>query len=161
MFLNRDSSRIDGFFGPLKANYGHDRGQITTTQSYASHNSTTNLYSAFPLIPKDQVKNYGKIILKYLSDEYKNKLTFIQMNEPCVWCELTIPCRHTIQLGYIININSISKKFLRVTNDPQNLPNQVIISDDTVPVQKTRSSFLARIDPYFNLYGKIHMLTRF
>ena len=138
MFLNWDSSRIEGFFGLLKANYGHDRGQITTiiqnlnnfgnvlkTQSYATQNSTTNLYSQFPLIPTDQIKNYGKMILNYLSKEYKCKLTCTKMNEPCVWCELrkqkselTIPCRHTIQLGYIIDINRISKRFLRVTSDP-------------------------------------------
>jgi len=30
MYLNWDSSRIEGFFGLLKANYGHERGKITT-----------------------------------------------------------------------------------------------------------------------------------
>ena len=68
MYLNWDSSRIEGFFGLFKANYGHERGQITTvinnlnnfcsvlkTQSYASQNRTTNVYSQFPLIPNKEI----------------------------------------------------------------------------------------------------------
>lgn len=63
-YLNWDSSRIEGFFGLLKANYGHERGKITTvinnlnnfcsvvkTQSYTSQNKITNMFSKFPLIP--------------------------------------------------------------------------------------------------------------
>ena len=174
MYANWDSSRIEGFFGLFKGNYGHERGKITTvinnlnnfcallkTQSYASHNQTFTKYSNFPLIPRNQIMKYGKMILKFLDIEFSNFATSSNMKDPCVWCQLrkqnsdlTIPCRHTIQLGYLINIDKIHKRFLRTQNDYQPTANTVTITNDKVPTEKTRSGFLARIDPYVNLYGK-------
>lgn len=118
MYLNWDSSRIEGFFGLFKANYGHNRGKITTvinnlnnfcsvlkTQSYASQNRTTNKYSQFPLIQNKEIVKYGKMILRFLEIEYSKLVTSTGLTDPCVWCELrkkqsdlTIPCRHTIKI---------------------------------------------------------------
>lgn len=61
---------------------------------------------------------------------------------------------YTIQLGILIDINQIHKRFLRFSDDIQSLPNSIQISNETIPIEKTRSGFLARIDPYVNMYGK-------
>lgn len=173
LYLNWDSSRIEGFFGLLKGNYGHDRGKILTTiknlnnfgnvlkaQSFASRNKTFKRYSQFSLVPHDKIMLLGKMILQFLETEYAFTIMGTELRSPCVWCELrrngskyALPCRHTMHLGYIININIIHKRFLRV-DDTQSLPNTITISKEPIPTQKTRNDFLARIDPFVNMYGK-------
>ena len=104
---------------------------------------------------------YGKLILTLLDNEFTNFSIRSKMNEPCVWCylrmqnnNLAITCRHTIKPGYLINIDTIDQRFLRIQNDYQPSINSVTITNEKVTTEKTRNNFLARIDPYVNLYGK-------
>lgn len=174
MYANWNSSRIEGFFGLFRCNYGHERGKITTvikslnnfcavlkTQSYASYNQTFIRYSQLPLIPRNQIMKYGKLILSLLDNEFTSFSVGSKMNEPCVWCHLrmqnnnlAIPCRHTIKTGYLINIEKINQRYLRIQKDYQPLINSVTITNEKVTTEKTRNGFLARIDPFVNLYGK-------
>lgn len=54
------------------------------------------------------------MILRFHEMEYSELVTTIGLTEPYVWCELrkkqsglTIPCRHTIKIGYIIDIKQL------------------------------------------------------
>lgn len=173
LYANWDSSRIEGFFGLFKGNYGHDRGKILTTiknlnnfgnvlktQSFASYRKTYENFSQFPLVPKAQLRHFGKMILQFLQTEYSFTVMGTELRLPCIWCELrkngskyAIPCRHTMHLGYIVNIEIIHKRFLRV-DDFHPLPNTFIISKEPIATKKTRNNFLDRIDPFVNMYGK-------
>lgn len=173
MYLNFDSSRIEGLFGLLKANYGHDRGKISTTiknlnnlcnvlktQSYASYNHTFKHYENFPLIPEGHLSHFGAMILKFLETEF-NAMLCLNSDQPCVWCALrecqsplTLPCRHTLSLGFVIDINQIHPRFLRDDKEFPSLPNTVLKENIEIEQAKTRSNFLARIDPFVSLYGR-------
>ena len=59
-----------------------------------------------------------------------------------------------MRLGYYVDINQIHKRYLRDFADSPSLPNSIIVSNEPVIQVKTRSNFLARIDPYVNRYGR-------
>lgn len=172
-YFNIDTSRIEGFFGLLKGNYGHERGTLTSviknlnnfcgllkTQSYRRYSYTFSNFSNFNLIIQDELKFYGRMVLDFLSIEY-DAFNLGNIDVPCVWCELrnkkdphAIPCRHTITNDTIINVNQIHPRFLRVNDFGSVHLNTVIINNENTQITKNRSSFLSRIDPLVQLYRK-------
>ena len=173
VFYSFYSSRIEGLFGLLKGNYGHERGNLMTvinnlnnlcgvfkTQSYTTYKKTSEQYLKFPLIEPSQINICGRLLLGFLEEEFNAFVLHIPI-DICVWCHLrsnnspyTIPCRHTIQNGYTINLNQIHKRFLRNFNIFQPIPNVIQISESAIPHVKNRTNLLARIEPYSNLYGR-------
>ena len=157
-YFNIDTSRIEGFFGLLKGNYGHDRGTLTSviknlnnlcgllkTQSYRRYSYTFNNFSNFNLIKQDELKLYGGMVLNFLQIEY-DAFNLGNTNIPCVWCELrrrndphAIPCRHTITNDTIINVNQIHPRFLRYDDFGSAFPNTVLINNENTQITKNRS----------------------
>lgn len=173
MYLHFATSRIEGIFGLLKGNYGHDRGKILTTiknlnnlcsvlktQSYSTYSKTHKDFSNFPLIASEDLQRCGRMLLEFLSHELDAFLLNADC-QPCIWCCLrsnnspySLPCRHSLVEGEIIDIKSIHPRFLRSGQDNPVLNNTVIIKDITFPQEKNRNTFLARIDPFLNYYGR-------
>ena len=170
---NWDTSRIEGFFGLLKRNYGHEKGKLADiikysnnfcsvlkTQSFATYNKTLSQYPSSPFIPQRDYKYYGRMILEILDHEYSQ----IGSNlDPfyCVWCHLrfnnslyALPCRHTMHEGLQIDINTIHKRYLRVNFSNQSASNEIAISVEPTSYPKTRENLLALIEPFASLYGK-------
>lgn len=105
--------------------------------------------------------HFGRLILQFLEKEFAMQITSTRLQEPCVWCELrrkrseyALPCRHTINFGYIINLDFIHKRFLRVNEVQTNLPNTIAISNTPVTAEKSRNGILVKLDPFVNMYGK-------
>ena len=167
-----NSSRIEGVFGLLKGNYGHERGNLSTvinnlnnlcgvfkTQSYSTYTKTAMKFINFPLIHPSQLKVCGRLLLDYLETEYNAYLSESEI-DLCIWCHLrsnispyTIPCRHTIRNGSCVDLNQIHKRFLRNFNTFQPLPNAIQVSETPTLHVKNRTNLLAQIEPYANLYG--------
>lgn len=100
------------------------------------------------------------MLLQFLSNELDAYLLNVD-SQPCVWCCLrsnnspySLPCRHCFVEGQVININAIHPRFLRSEENNPALNNTVIIKDITFPQAKNRNTFLARIDPFLNYYGR-------
>lgn len=173
MYLNFDTSRIEGLFGIFKGNYGHDRGKISTavknfnnlcsvlkSQSYSDYWRTYQDFSQFPLFSAKDIPKCGKMILQFMKIELDAFLLH-NLDRPCVWCSLrsskspfTLPCRHIFVPGSIIDISKIHQRFLRSDDIFTQLPNVVIVKDADISQAKSRNNLLARLDPFINLYGK-------
>lgn len=166
-------SRIEGLFGLLTGNYGHNRGKIINvinnlnnlcgvlkTQHYSGYTSTYNDYSNLPLIAKNDLERCGRMLLEYLQNEL-DAFFLKHDNKHCVWCCLrsnnslyALPCRQVIYFGYIIDQNQIHPRFLRSSCNNIALNNTVTFQNISFPQAQNRNSFLARIDPFFNYYGR-------
>lgn len=173
MYLHKDTSRIEGLFGLLKGNYGHDRGKIINviknlnnlcgvlkTQHYSGYTSTYNEYSNLPLIAKGDLQRCGRMLLGFLQNEL-DAFFLKHDNQQCVWCCLrsndspyALPCRHVIYDGYKIDLNQIHPRFLRSSSNNITLNNTVTVQNVSFPQVQNRNSFLARIDPFLNYYGR-------
>ena len=173
MYLNFDSSRIEGLFGLFKGNYGHDRGKITTvinslnnlcgvlkTQSFSTYSKTYKQFCSFHIIPPDQFKFCGRMLLEFLQDEY-NAMIVGKLDGPCVWCnlreqqnDLCIPCRHTIRYGFKLDIKLIHSRYLRSDSNSKPIPNVVRTDETNNPLVKNRKNFLSPLDQFLNYYGR-------
>ena len=96
MYLNFDSSRIEGLFCLFEGNYGHDRGKISTvikslnnlcgvlkTQSYSTYSRTFQEFCSLHIIQTDQYKYCGRMLLEFLQDEH-NAMIVGKLDGPCV-----------------------------------------------------------------------------
>lgn len=114
----------------------------------------------FNVIAKGDLQRCGRMLLEFLQNEL-DAFFLKHDNQQCVWCCLrsnnspyTLPCRHVIYKGCIIDLNQIHPRFLRSSGNNIALKNTVTVQNVSFPQAQNRNSFLARIDPFLNYYGR-------
>ena len=171
--MNWDSSRIEGFFGHFKTNYGYEKGTISRviqdmnnfcglnkTQSASRIDDNTKEFENLP-ININLINTCGTLAIKILKKEAEavQKGYRYPLATSCVWCHLrnqnnplALPCRHVLQPDQTIDVAQFHSRFLRKNNNYPVVQNTVCISKQPRHTKMTRSCILARLDQYLPYY---------